>query len=126
MAVVRDPIVRGREWSVSAGHHHVGYARTLKEAKVLGEKVAHQSAWKRKWNSMYEFVTIRKQVFYMGFVTYMSMTVPVRGSGVHYDRIIARIKKDGYTPFKWKLEINSTSSQSFLRRHGIIGGKGCH
>ena len=78
---------------------------TLKEAKRAGLVIAKKEAYRGKWNVMYIPVSISKQdapdsIFYKptGWVMY----VPVRGSGVRVDRIIAEIKKrHGVKPFVW-------------------------
>ncbi len=87
-----------------SGSRHA-YTDTLEEAKQAGLAIAKKEMWRGKWNVMYISVTIRKAEF-PGSVFYKSvgltMYVPVRGSGVNADRIIAEIKKrHGVAPFVW-------------------------
>ena len=77
---------------------------TLAEAKKAGEAIARKEAWRGKWNVAYIAVSIRKAD---GPASYgkpvLTMYVPVRGSGMTADAILAMLKKrEGVTPFKWK------------------------
>ena len=78
---------------------------TLAEAKRAGEMIAKKEMWRGKWNVMYIPVAISKQdalgsMYYRptGWVMY----VPVRGTGVSADHIVAEIKRrHGVAPLKW-------------------------
>jgi len=78
---------------------------TLEEAKKAGEAIARKEAWRGKWNVMFIPVSIIKRDatgshFYTG--TGWTMYVPVRGTGVNADKIIATIKaRHGVAPFVW-------------------------
>ncbi len=78
---------------------------TLVEAKRAGEVIAKKELWRGKWNLMFISVSIDVQdapgsIFYKN--TGWRMYVPVRGTGIRAEKIIAEIKRrHGVAPMKW-------------------------
>jgi len=82
------------------------YTDTIAEAKKARKVIGTKEAWRGKWNVAYIPVSIRKAdskppYWYYG-KPLLTMYVPVRGSGMTTDAIIAMMKKrEGVKPFVW-------------------------
>lgn len=82
-----------------------GYADTLAEAKTAGEAIAKREFLRGKWNVAFITVPIL-EADAPGSTRYVHtgwrMYVPVRGSGVYYKEIVARIRqRHGVSPMVW-------------------------
>jgi len=95
-----------KKYTVSAGGgSRFAKTDTLTEAKQAGAAIARKEAWRGRWNLMWLTLSIDKQdspgsIYYRP--TGWRMYVPVRGSGVSSDRIVAELKqRHGVDPFKW-------------------------
>ncbi len=82
------------------------FTDTLAEARKAGVAIARKEAWRGKWNVAYIPVSIRKAdskppYWYYGNPI-LTMFVPVRGSGMTGNAILAMMKKrEGVAPFVW-------------------------
>lgn len=81
------------------------YADTLQEAKQVGKAIADREVLRGKWNVCFITVPILEadapgstRYTHTGWRIY----VPVRGSGVHYKEIVARIRRQhNAAPMTW-------------------------
>lgn len=100
---MKQKVSKDKRYTVGAPAGRWGYAPTLAKAKTLGRKLAKLEAWKGKWNVMYICLSISRAES-IGYYSkpILNMYIPVRGSGVRAERILAEIKRrHGVKPFVW-------------------------